>query len=178
MAKTNKAKSPRSSLLSAEAMGGITAGKGFDFQTRYAACNVPLWLLEAAFHQLFFEGTGDIDIRYTEEGKSSRIHIQVKDHDVSPFELKTVIQDFAQLEADSPGTYKCFNLVCPSLSAKLSPVENGLTRLRGAKAYYDDNPEALTPTRQDVDARLRKVGLGDYLDFICDKVYFDVDHGA
>src|SRR5256885_8257677 len=86
MAKTKKrVKRPsakRGSLLAPTAMGGIVAGKGFDFQTRYAACNVPLWLLEVAFHQLFFEGTGDIDIRYTEAGKSTRIHIQVKDHDV------------------------------------------------------------------------------------------------
>jgi hypothetical protein len=58
------------SLLSSEMMGGLNAEKGFDFQTRFAACHVPLWLLEAAFHQLFFEGTGDIDVRYTEAGKS------------------------------------------------------------------------------------------------------------
>jgi hypothetical protein len=63
--KTTKERSRSGSLLSSEAMGGINAGKGFDFQTRYAACNVPLWLIEAAFHQLFFEGTvmrgGDTD---------------------------------------------------------------------------------------------------------------------
>src|SRR5437899_431933 len=95
--KKKKARSRPGSLLAPGAMGGIIASKGFDFQTRYAACNVPLWLLEAGFHQLFFEGTGDIDIRYTEGGKSSRIHIQVKDHDVQPAELKTVIEQFARL---------------------------------------------------------------------------------
>ena len=36
------------SLLSPEATGGITAGKGFDFQTRYAACQLPVWLLQKA----------------------------------------------------------------------------------------------------------------------------------
>src|SRR5260370_11379583 len=86
------------SLLSPQSMGGINAGKGFDFQTRYAACHVPLWLLEAAFQQLFFEGTGDIDIRYTEAGKSSPLHIQVKDHDVPPGELQSAIEQFIQLE--------------------------------------------------------------------------------
>jgi len=175
--KTRKSSSRRGSLLSPEAMGGITAGKGFDFQTRYAACNVPLWLLEAAFHQLFFEGAGDIDIRYTEDGKTSRIHIQVKDHDVQPAELKAVIQDFARLDADLLNTYKCFNLVCPSLSATLRPIENGLARFRGAKAYYDDKPEALAPTKEELDDRLRKAGLGDYIDFIHAKVYLDVGHG-
>ena len=135
-------------------MGGINAGKGFDFQTRYAACNVPLWLLEAAFHQLFFEGTGDIDIRFTEAGKSSRIHIQIKDHDVQPAELKTVIEQFNRLDLELPNTYKCFNLVCPSLSATIRPIETGLARFRGAKAFYDDQPDALIPTKQELDGRL------------------------
>src|SRR5438132_11460900 len=135
--KRDKAPDP-GSLLSPQAMGGINAGKGFDFQTRYAACNVPLWLLEAAFHQLFFEGTGDIDIRYIEAGKSSRIHIQVKDHDVQPSELKSVIEQFRRLDSAHPDTYKCFNLVCPSLSPTVRPVETGLARFRGAKAFYDD----------------------------------------
>ncbi|HEX8817010.1 MAG TPA: dsDNA nuclease domain-containing protein [Terriglobales bacterium] len=181
MAKAKKkAKKPHAkggSLLAPTAMGGIIAGKGFDFQTRCAACSVPLWLLEAAFHQLFFEGTGDIDIRFTESGTSSRMHIQVKDHDVTRSELKAVIQEFARLDAEFPRTYKCFKLVCPSLSSALRPIENGLARLRVAAAYYDDKPEALAPTKEEVDERLRKAGLGDHVEFIHAKVYFDVGHG-
>ncbi len=165
------------SLLSPEAMGGINAGKGFDFQTRYAACHVPLWLLEAAFHQLFVEGTGDIDIRFNEGGKSSRVHIQVKDHDVQPSELKSVIEQFSRLDSAQPHTYKCFTLVCPSLSPTVRPIETGLARLRGAKAFYDDKPEALAPTKQEVDERLRAVGLGDHIDFIHAKVSIDAGHG-
>jgi hypothetical protein len=175
--KPKKSPASRGSLLTPEAMGGIVAGKGFDFQTRYAACHVPLWLLEAAFHQLFFEGTGDIDIRYTEAGKSSRIHIQVKDHDVSPSELKSVIEQFSRLDSAYPDTYKCFNLVCPSLSSTLRPIETGLARLRGAKAFYDDKPEAMAPTKRELEERVRKAGLGDHLDFIYAKVHFDVGHG-
>src|SRR5215510_4745303 len=96
------------SLLSPESMGGITADKGFDFQTRYAACKLPVWLLETAFHQLFYEGTGDIDVRYTESGQSSRIHIQVKDHEVTLAEFKEVIEYFRTLDAGMQGIYKCF----------------------------------------------------------------------
>ena len=165
------------SLLSPEAMGGINAGKGFDFQTRYAACHVPVWLLEEAFHQLFFEGTGDIDIRYTEAGKSSRIHIQVKDHDVTPGEFKAVIEQFSQLDSAHPDTYKFFTVVCPSLSASLRPLETALRRYRGAKPFYDDKPEALAPTKQELDERLREAGIGDYVEFIHSKVFIDVGHG-
>jgi hypothetical protein len=165
------------SLLSPHAMGGINAEKGFDFQTRYAACHVPLWLLEVAFHQLFFEGTGDIDIRYTEAGKSTRDHIQVKDHDVQPAELRTIVEQFSGLDSDLPNTYKRFTIVCPSLSPTLRSIETGLARFRGAKAFYDDTPEALAPTKAELDRRLRDAGLGDYLDFIYAKVYIDVGHG-
>ena len=70
------------SLVSPAAMGGIVGGKGFDFQTRYTVCHLPLWLQDGAFHQIFSEGTGDIDIRYLENGKSTRKHIQTKDHEV------------------------------------------------------------------------------------------------
>jgi hypothetical protein len=59
----------RGSLLSPEATCGITAG--FHFQTRYAAYHLPLWLKEENFHQPFFEGTGDIDIRFVDAGQSS-----------------------------------------------------------------------------------------------------------
>ena len=177
MTKAKKPKQDPASLLAPAAMGGIIAGEGFDFQTRYAACGVPLWLLEAAFQQLFFEGTGDIDIRYVEGGKSSRTHIQVKDHDVQPGELKEVVKQFSLLDASMPDTYKCFTVVCPSLSPTLRPIESGLARFRGAKAFYDDNPSALAPTKQALDERLRSVGLGDHIDFIYAKVLLDVGHG-
>jgi hypothetical protein len=51
--KTKKQKPPDGSLLAPEAMGGIIAGKGLDFQTRYAVCHLPTWLEHGAFHQLF-----------------------------------------------------------------------------------------------------------------------------
>lgn len=175
--KPEETKAYPGSLLSSQAMGGINAGKGFDFQTRYAACHVPVWLLEEAFHQLFFEGTGDIDIRYTEVGKSSRIHIQVKDHDVTPAELKEVIEQFSQLDSAHQDTYKCFTVVCPSLSPTLRPIETALRRFRGAQPFYDDKPEALAPTKQELEKRLRSAGLGDYVDFILNKVFIDVGHG-
>ena len=50
--KPKKSRSRPGSLLAPEAMGGIAAGKGFDFQTRYAACYVPVWLLKKVFQHL------------------------------------------------------------------------------------------------------------------------------
>jgi hypothetical protein len=159
-------------------MGGIVGGKGFDFQTRYMVCHLPLWLQHGGFYQIFSEGTGDIDIRYVENGKSTRQHIQTKDHDVTPSEFKDVIETFRGIDAGMPGVYERFTLACPSLSAQLRPVETGLARLRRAKPFYDDAPSALAPTKADVDERMRTHGLSDeQIQFIHEKVFFDIGHG-
>jgi hypothetical protein len=167
-----------SSLLSPAAMGGIVAAKGFDFQTRYAVCHLPIWLEDRTFHQIFFEGTGDIDIRYLDDGKSTRTHVQIKDHDVGPSEFKEVIETFRRFDAGLPDVYLRFTLACPSLSAQLRPIESGLARLRDARAFYDDIPSALTATKDDVDDRMRKQGLTDeQIEFIHGKVFIEVGHG-
>src|SRR4051812_48009827 len=93
------------SLVTPTAMGGIVGGKGFDFQTRYTVCHLPLWLQHGGFHQVFSEGTGDIDIRYVENGNSPRHHIQTKDHDVTPGEFKNVIESFRAIDVGMPGVY-------------------------------------------------------------------------
>lgn len=168
----------RGSLLSPEATGGITAGKGFDFQTRYAACQLPVWLLQNGFHQLFIEGTGDIDIRFVEGGQSSRLHMQVKDHEVAPAEFKGVIGNFRKLDTGMPGIYKCFTLVCPSLAPKLRSIETGLSRFRNAKPFYDDAEHALVPTKEELADRFHKVGLDDdEISFIESKVLFEIGNG-
>ncbi len=61
--------------------------------------------------------------------------------------------------------------------AKAPTSETGLARFRGASSFYDDKPEALAPTKQGLDERLHKAGLGDHVEFIHSKVYFDVGHG-
>jgi hypothetical protein len=166
------------SLISPDAMGGIVGGKGFDFQTRYAVCHLPLWLQDGAFHQLFTEGTGDIDIRYVEDGKSRRKHIQTKDHEVTPAEFKEIVKAFRGFDARMPGVYQGFTLACPGLSAQLRPVETGLARLRNAKPFYDDETPALARTKQDFDERMRKHGLSDpEIQFVHDKVVIEVGHG-
>jgi hypothetical protein len=166
------------SLIAPAAMGGIVGGKGYDFQTRYTVCHVPLWLQDGAFHQLFSEGTGDIDVRYLANGISTRKHIQTKDHDVPPSEFKEVVEAFRGFDMGMPGVYQQFTLACPSLSTQLRPVETGLARLRGAKPFYEDVDLALASTKADVDDRMRKHGLSDeQIQFIHEKVFIEVGHG-
>jgi hypothetical protein len=176
--KPKKDKAPRpGSLLSPEATGGLIAGGGHDFQLRYVVCHLPLWLRQGQFQQIFFEGTGDIDVRFSGESASSRKHIQVKDHEVSPAELQSVIEQFQRSDAGMPGVYQSFTLACPSLSPAVRPIESAVARLRGAKPFYDDVPQALVATEQDLTERLRKAGLQDYFEFIRAKVYIEIGHG-
>ncbi|WP_315783327.1 MULTISPECIES: SAVED domain-containing protein [unclassified Bradyrhizobium] len=166
------------SLLSPDAMGGINASKGFDFQLRYTVCHLPIWLQDGSFHQLFTEGTGDIDIRYLVNGTSRRKHIQTKDHDVTPAEFKDVIAAFRACEAGMPGIYQEFRLACPGLSQQMRPIEAGLARFRNAKPFYDDVNSALARTESDVDERLRSIGLSDEdIAFIHEKVFLELGLG-
>lgn len=175
--KTRRHRARPGSLLAAEASGGIAAAQGFDFQTRYAVCHLPLWLVQKGFAQLLLEGTGDIDVRFTIGDASRRVHIQVKDHEVSPAELKAVVEQFQRSDLGMPGVYERFTLACPSLSSTLRPIEAGLARLRGAQPFYDDAPGALAPSEQDLADRLRKAGLAEAADFIRASVFLDVGHG-
>lgn len=165
------------SLLSPELTGGIVAGVGFDFQLRYVTCHLPIWLRQVQFHQLLFEGTGDIDVRFSGEVTSSRKHIQVKDHEVTSSELKAVVEQFERIDTSMPGIYQSFALACPSLSAAVRPVEAALARLRGAKPFYDDVPQALSATEEDLVERLRKAKLHTHADFFRSKVYIEIGHG-
>lgn len=166
------------SLVTPALMGGIVAGKGFDFQTKYAVCHLPIWLKDPAFSQLLFEGTGDIDVKFEEAGKTTRTHIQTKDHNVTPGEFREVVEAFQKIDDGMPGTYQRFTLACPTLSAKLRPVEAGLARLRKAAPFYNDNGIALVPTRADVDKQLKKHGLNSsQIDFVHRKVFIEVGYG-
>ncbi len=162
-------------LLSPEATGGLAAIGGFDFQDRYAVCHLPTWL-RRDFQQMLFEGTGDIDLRFGKGETESRVHIQVKDHEIGPAELAASVTKFVQTDADMPEVYEHFILACPSLSATLRSLETGLARFRNASPFYDNIPEALNSTRDEVVNRIRQAGLGTYVEFVLKKVYFDLGH--
>jgi cellulose biosynthesis protein BcsQ len=165
------------SLTGPEGEGGIRAEKGFAFQARYAACKIPVWLLETGFDGLLYEGTGDIDLRYQQDRSSFRVHIQTKNHEIAPAEFKEIVERFRSWDRGMPEVYRYFTLVCPSLSAKMEAIEAGLGRLRNVEGFYEDRPDALTPTKNEVDERLRGIGLThDEVDFVHSKVYFEIGY--
>jgi hypothetical protein len=182
MKKRSQSKKPKRGrsegpLLSPQATGGLTATAGFDFQDRYAVCHVPVWL-QRGLRQVFSEGTGDVDVRFAHQGAETRVHFQVKDHEVAPTELREVVSTFAKIDSKMLGVYQSFTLVCPSLSVTLRALERDLARFRNAKPFYDNIPDALASTRDEVVGRLKNAGLEKHITFALEKLYFDVGHTA
>ena len=162
------------SLLNEEAMGGIRGGKGFDYQDRYTACHYPEWSLKEGFDQLFVEGAGDVDLRFKTPNAVWREHIQIKDHEVPPVELREVIGAFRSRDEGMPGAYQRFVLASPSLSAKVRPLETALARYRGAEPFYADKPDVLRPTKDDLKKRLESLKLSAHANFILEKVELEI----
>jgi hypothetical protein len=158
------------SLLNDEAMGGIRGGKGYAYQDRYIVCHYPEWSLRQGFDQLFIEGTGDVDLRFETLELIWREHIQIKDHEVPPAELREVIGSFRKRDKGMPGVYQRFILASPSLSAGVRPLEAALARSRGAEPFYSDQPGALRPTEDDLRKHLAPLQLSAHADFILEKV--------
>ncbi|MDN3512258.1 MAG: SAVED domain-containing protein [Candidatus Jettenia sp.] len=162
------------SLTSPSGMGGIIGGKGYDYQKRYIVCHIPKWIMESNFTQLFHEGTGDVDIRYSNGDEQWREHIQIKDHSISKGEFRKVIDTFVKTDKGMPEVYHYFILACPSLDQKIRSLEASIMRLRNARPFYDDTPVALAPTEHDIRKIITDLNLVDYADFILGKLHFHV----
>lgn len=162
------------SLLQPAAMGGITGGKGYDFQTRYIACHIPKWLLDGTFKAIFHEATGDVDVLLANSAKDEYEHIQVKDHPVNGSELREAIETFFKTDRGMPDTYNRFTLACPSVGGAVQPLRNGLERFRNAAPFYATASNALNPSEADLRSRIENLGLGAYSDFILAKVHFQI----
>lgn len=162
------------SLLNEEAMGGIRGGKGYDYQDRYIVCHYPEWSLREGFDQLFIEGTGDVDLRFKTPKAVWREHVQIKDHQVTPAELRKVVEGIKRRDEGMRGVYQRFVLVSPSLSKRVRPLEEALVRFRGGRPFYSDEPSALRPTEEDVRRRLESLRLSEHADFILEKVDLDI----
>jgi len=156
-------------------MGGIIGGGGYDFQTRFIACHIPEWLAKNTFTQVFHEGTGDVDVEFGNSRRREREHIQVKDHEVRiKGEFRKVVEAFVGFDDGMPGAYKRFTLACPRLGPEVNSLRQGLDRLRQGARFFCGDEAALRATRDDVKARIHKLGLSQYEHFIIDKLHFQV----
>jgi hypothetical protein len=67
----------------------------------------------------------------------------------------------------------------PDIVFQTASGRTGLSRFRSAKPFYEDAADALTPTRDELTERLRKVGVADNddIEFVLSKVSIEIGHG-
>ena len=163
-------------LTGADGMGGLRGGGGHDFQYRYIVCHILEWLKEPGFTQIFPEGTGDVDIAYSNATPPWAEHIQVKGNDVNLGDFRAVLKAFQAYDTTKPGVYQRFTLACPSTHAKVKALCEGLERIRNAQGFqgFALVPDALSGEMADLDKRISDLRVVDYADLIKEKLHFHI----
>jgi hypothetical protein len=164
------------SYLHPMATGGLIGGDGYSFQDRFIVCHIPIWLRDPSFVKLMNEGSGDVDLVYSNSGMTSYEHIQVKDHQVTPGEFKDIVKGFATIDSGLDKTFRKFTLASPSVSQQIKSFADGLDRYREAKKFFNDSDgkRALATTKKELEKKIRDLGLSEYSDFMVNKLSFDI----
>ena len=162
------------SLLAPAMMGGIVGAGGYDFQARYITCHISEWTKNTEFRSFINEGTGDVDLNFQNKiGTHYKHHIQIKNHHVTPSELKEVVKNFYEIDKKFPGLYSQFTLASLTVGDSIKPLINALKRLRGASSFFEDNPESLAGTEDDIDKIIINLDLQNESSFVKEKLFFD-----
>ena len=133
MANTNR----RPTLLDAEARGGDNAEGGFSFQEAVLMASIPLWLAQDGFTMVIREALADTEAAYFLPGHGLvRDAIEAKNYSLTPAMFWEEIERFQKLDRGSPGTFQWFTLASTGVSVGLSPLVNGLRRLRDPYEFY------------------------------------------
>jgi SMODS-associated and fused to various effectors sensor domain len=136
------------SLLEPQSRGGEIAEGGFSFQDHIILARIPDWLAQEGFTAIVKEATSDVEVKFfvPDQGFVKDL-IEVKDHMLQPAEFWKEIRRFQEIDAGSPNTYRHFILIGAGISKELQPLINGLERVRGSQAFYDEQD---TVTRNSV----------------------------
>ncbi len=130
-------KAMRPTLLDSEARGGDIAEGGFSFQEAVMMASIPSWLAQDGFTMAIREAMADTEAAYFLPGRGLvRDAIEAKDYSLTPAPFWEEIERFRVLDRGSPGTFQWFTLASTGVSDALSPLVNGLRRVRDPYAFY------------------------------------------
>lgn len=168
-------KTDPASLASPQALGGEVADEGFHYQDAYALARIPEWLRADGFAAILKEGLGDIEVRFGSEGVVSQYHYhQVKDHAISPGELRNVLAEFHRKDKALPGCYSEFVLACPGLSPEVASLVRLIGGARNVAGFYKGPGDGVNrTTRADISAKISRLKLDTYADLLLGKVTVD-----
>jgi len=164
---------PKASLLDAEARGGPTAVRGFDFQRAYALILLIESVTDPDWSAVLVEGAEDVEARFDRLGKVERRAIQLKNYRVTTAKAKEIVGRFEKLDKDSPGTWTAFVIACTELDDTLKAIHNGLERYRPLHpgSFYAADDPILANTRAEVECQIGEATLP--VEFVLERVTFE-----
>jgi hypothetical protein len=163
-----KAGGKPASLSDPQAMGGIIALGGFDFQRDYALILLLQSLKDPHFSALLIEGAEDVEVH-----SGQCVAIQVKNHPVTTSKAKEIIDHFCELDTNSPKTWSSFVIACTGLDSNLSAIHRQLKRYRSTGSFYDEKNGILVNTGAELKERIDEAELP--IEFVMERVSFQPD---
>ena len=166
------------SLLEPESRGGESAGRGFDFQDHFLASQIPQWLAWDGFISVLHEAIGDIEVKmYSPSYGESIEMIEAKNFRLTPVVFWSEIDRFYAADKGSPNTFRWFRLVAPDISDELSPLQNGLRRLRSPYSFYPADSGVIQNSIRDFEKLVSAANKPiEYADFLFRRVLVDIGY--
>jgi hypothetical protein len=163
------------SLLDAEARGGPTAVRGFDFQRAYAFILLIESMADPDWTAVLIEGAEDVETRFDRQGRVDRRAVQLKNYRVTAAKAREIVNHFEKLNRDSAGTWTTFVIACTGLDERLLTIHNGLERYRPLRSssFYGADDAILANTREEVERQIGACKLP--VDFVLERVTFEPD---
>jgi hypothetical protein len=119
---------------------------------------------------------GDIEAKFFIPGGGVVIDlIEVKDHQITPLELRREIQRFRELFESNPTTYRTFTLTCTGVAPTIRPLLGALGRVRDPWGFYPSNSAVAQDSFQDFLRIAGKFFSPAAAQFLFDRVLVDIE---
>lgn len=163
-----------SPLFQSQALGGVVARSGFEYQDAYLLESIPRLLAETAFSHAVSELLGDIEFRYFRPGGGTYcITYEAKRHQLSKAEFWNEVAHFKELHDSAQDEYVQFVLLCGGFVGEFAPLFNKLARYRGpAEALNQDSSIRIAAAEDIVDSIVKLGQTSELATFVLERVAF------
>lgn len=163
-----------SPLFQPQALGGVVARGGFEYQDAYLLECIPCLLAETAFSHAVSELLGDIEFRYFRPGGGTYcITYEAKRNQLSKIEFWNEVAHFKELHDAAPDEYVQFVLLCGGFVGEFAPLFNKLARYRGPAEALNQDSSIRIAAEADIVGYIVKLGQTPELArFVLERVAF------
>ena len=163
-----------SPLFQPQALGGVVARGGFEYQDAYMLESIPRLLADTAFSHAVSELLGDIEFRFFRPGGGTYcITYEAKRHQLSKVDFWSEVAHFKELHDAAQDEYVQFVLLCGGFVGEFAPLFNKLARYRGpAEALNQDSSIRIAAAADIVDSIVKVGQTPELAKFVLERVAF------